>query len=272
MTNKHIKKIIGDLLPPVVLRKCYDLSLGFRFKGNYSSWEEARKFGIGYDSDIVLDRVKKSMLKVKNGEYAFARDSVLFDSIQHSFPVLAGLLRAALANNGELSVVDFGGSLGSSYYQCRNFLEGVNKLTWSVVEHPKFAVCGKQLFENNELKFYQNLDECCKNGKPNVILLSSVIQYIEKPYSLLEDIKKHNFEYIIFDRTSFLRKGSDRLAIQKVPKNISEGGFPIWFFNYDNFLKKLLPEYELVAAFDTVDKVAEPLFYKGFILKRKCKL
>jgi hypothetical protein len=37
------------------------------------------------------------------------KSSVLFDEIQHSFPLLAGLLRAALENDGVLIVFDFGG-------------------------------------------------------------------------------------------------------------------------------------------------------------------
>lgn len=271
MISKSIKKILEDLLPSILVKRYFGLNKYLNFSHKYSSWQQAKRLNNGYDSDLVLCKVKESMLKVVNGQYAFARDSVLFDSIQYSFPVLAGLLRVALANSGELNVLDFGGSLGSSYYQCKSFLEGVNKLKWNIVEHPKFAACGKQYFENTELKFYQSIDECCRNSKPHVVLLSSVIQYIEKPYFLLEEIMKHNFEYLIFDRTSFLKKGPDRLAIQKVPKCIYEGNFPIWFFNYDSFLLKLLPRYELVAAFDTVDKVAEPLFYKGFILKRKYK-
>ena len=261
----RLRKMIKSLLPPVIFKICN----GLNFKGNYSSWEQAKKSSIGYDSDIVIVKAKESMLKVKNGEYAFAQDSVLFDTIQYSFPVLAGLLRVALANNRELSVLDFGGSLGSSYYQCREFLGDLKKITWSIVEQPKFVACGKKFFENMELRFYYSIDECCKNEKPNVILLSGVIQYIEEPYGLLEDILRRNFDYLIFDRTSFLKNGPDRLAIQKAPAYIYNCSYPIWFFNYDKFIAKLLSRYALVTAFDGFDKAEEPLFFKGFILKLK---
>lgn len=272
MISKRVKKVIEEFFPPVISRKIKNLSFCSNFKGSYLNWEVAKKLSSGYDSDIILDKVKESMLKVKNGKAAFARDSVLFDSIQYSFPVLAGLLRASISRNGELNVLDFGGSLGTSYYQCRKFLEGINKLKWNIIEQPKFVSCGRKLFENEELKFYNSIEECFQNEKPQTIILSSVIQYIEKPFLLLEEIMKYNFEYVIFDRTAFLRHGPDRLAIQKVPKRIHGGSFPIWFFNYDNFLSKLASRYDLVAEFDTVDKAVEPLFYKGFILMRKCKI
>ena len=52
----------------------------------------------------------------------YERDSVLFDTIRYSWPLLSDLLRAASEDQNHLSVLDFGGSLGSSYYQNRVFL------------------------------------------------------------------------------------------------------------------------------------------------------
>lgn len=222
---------------------------------------------MGYDSDIVLEKTKESMLRVKNGECTFARDSVLFNKIQYSFPVIAGLLKAALANAGRLNVLDFGGSLGTSYYQCRNFLKGIEKLEWNIVDLPRFVACGKQFFENEELKFYYTIEECLERAKPNAALLSGVIQYVEEPYSLLDEIISRDFEYLIFDRTHFLEKGPDRLAIEETPSIFGEN-FPVWFFNYNNFIAKFLLKYRLIAEFDSGDKTDEP-FFKGFILQLK---
>ncbi|MDV3001980.1 MAG: hypothetical protein N5P05_003586 [Chroococcopsis gigantea SAG 12.99] len=75
----------------------------------------------GYDKDIILETVKNSLLQVKEGQAIYERDSVLFDKIEYSFPVLTMLLKVALENDSKLSVLDFGGSLGSHYFQYRNF-------------------------------------------------------------------------------------------------------------------------------------------------------
>src|SRR4051812_16031823 len=86
------------------------------FTGDYDSWEAAQKDSTGYNTEIILDRTCAALLKVKNGAAVFERDSVLFDQPQYSFGLMAGLLRAAMMNNGRLSVLDFGGSLGTSYF------------------------------------------------------------------------------------------------------------------------------------------------------------
>jgi putative methyltransferase (TIGR04325 family) len=269
MVNERIRMVIKDLLPLAVLKKYFCPNRRFDFSHNYSDWNEARALSAGYDSDIILEKTREAMLKVKNGEYAFARDSVLFDKIQYPVPILTGLLKAAAANNGELNVLDFGGSLGTSYYQYRNFLKQMKKLAWNIVEQPKFVACGKRFFENTELKFYYSVEDCCREEKPHTALLSGVIQYIEKPYSLLEDIMKRNFCYLLLDRTAFLKKGLDRLTIEKVPARIYNCSYPIWFFNYDNFVARLSSRYELITAFDSIDKASGPYFFKGLILKLK---
>ena len=93
----------------------------------------------GYDGPAILAKTREAGLKVKRGEAAYERDSVLFDQVEHSFPLLAGLLRAALSQQGELVVLDFGGALGSTYLQCREFLTPLKRLVWCIVEQPARA-------------------------------------------------------------------------------------------------------------------------------------
>ena len=197
--------------------------------------------------------MKKAQLKVISGEAAYERDSVLFDKVQHSFPVLAGLLHAAVANGGNLSVLDFGGSLGSSYYQCRGFLSELKSLKWSIVEQPKFVECGRELFESEELKFYYDIDECLISEKPDVVLLSGVLPYIECPYEQVKDIIKRNLEYIILDRTPVVGLESDILTVQKVPKIIYEASYPCWFLSEKKLLLCLLNRYKILGEWESFD-------------------
>jgi hypothetical protein len=57
-----------------------------------------------------------------------------------------------------------------------------------------FVSCGKKYFEDEHLHFYNNIDECLEKEKPSAIILSSVIEYLEKPYELLADIINKDFE------------------------------------------------------------------------------
>jgi putative methyltransferase (TIGR04325 family) len=87
---------------------------------DYFSWVEAMEHCVEDRTEKAeaLERLKDAYLKVKSGEAVYQRDSFIFDKIQYSWPLLSGLLWIASLNNSSLNVLDFGGSLGASYYQC----------------------------------------------------------------------------------------------------------------------------------------------------------
>ena len=121
--------------------------------GNYSSWNEAQAQTTGYDTDLILNKVLIALLKVKNGEAVYERDSVNFDEIQYSWGTLSGLLLSSQANKGYLTVLDFGGSLGSGYFQNKNALKYVTNLKWNIIEQTHFVKSGKEHFSNHQLFF-----------------------------------------------------------------------------------------------------------------------
>ena len=84
------------------------------FEGSYSTWQEADALCNGYGNMDILEKVLSATMKVKNGEAVYERDSVIFDQIEYSWPVLTGLMCAVAQNSGCLKVLDFGSSLGSS--------------------------------------------------------------------------------------------------------------------------------------------------------------
>lgn len=125
--------------------------------------------------------------------------------------------------------------------------------------------CGKKYFETDYLKFYINLDDCIEEQNSDLILLSSVIQYIEKPYDLLKKIINCGLGFII-DRTVFIKGDKDRLTIQKVPPEIYKASYPAWFFSETKFLKYFEGKYELVEEFSAFDNANIPSRYKGLFL------
>lgn len=109
--NKDIlKKTIKKVLPSRVMK--FFTGLRYGWYGNFSSWNEAVIRSTGYDSQIILEKVKNSLLMVRNGLSPYERDSVIFSEVQYSFPLLSGLMWIAAQNSGRLNVLDFGGSLG----------------------------------------------------------------------------------------------------------------------------------------------------------------
>jgi putative methyltransferase (TIGR04325 family) len=265
MTGMKFKKAIKRFVPPIMADMLSSALTRGVYSGNYRTWEEALHASTGYDSDLILNKVMAALLKVKNGVAAYERDSVLFDSVQYSWPLLAGLLWVASRNNNRLNLIDFGGSLGSSYFQNKKFLTHLHELKWNIIEQNKFVECGKRYFEDEHLKFYYKLDDCFKEQPADAILLSSVIQYLEKPYDLLKDIIRKRFKYLLFDRTPFLRKGEDRITVQKVPAEIYPASYPSWFFDPNKFLEFFSASHELIADFESDDRADIPSVFKGYI-------
>jgi putative methyltransferase (TIGR04325 family) len=173
-----MKKVLKQLLPPLIVNAMrYNDKYGWF--GTYEKWEDAKRTCTGYDRENILEKCLTALLQVKNGKTIYERDSVLFSEIHYSWPLVAGLMACAAENEGNLNVLDFGGSLGSSYFQNIRFLKSCRKCTWNIVEQPHFVACGKKHFENDSLKFYESLEACMKEQRPNIILLSSVLNYLE---------------------------------------------------------------------------------------------
>jgi putative methyltransferase (TIGR04325 family) len=261
-------EFLKNWLPPGLISILRGIS-GIRWSGDYSSWDEARKASTGYDDEIILRRVADSMLKVKSGEAIYERDSVLFGEIQYSWPLLAGLMWIAARNKGELNIIDFGGSLGSTFFQNKTFLQGLPKVRWNIIEQKGFVDIGKKHFEDETLKFYYDIESCLRETSPSAIIMSSVIQYMEKPYDILEAIKMLGFDYFIFDRIPLSIKGRDRLTIQKVPPEIYPATYPCWFFHKERFYAFLKDKYSLIAGFESVDRANIPSTFEGSIWRKK---
>jgi putative methyltransferase (TIGR04325 family) len=265
------KQVFKVVVPPVVM----DLwkRQRRRFYGDFSSWQEARSQSAGYDADNIIERVRASLLAVKQGRAVYERDSVLFDEVLHPWPVLAQLLRCACLHDCSLNVADFGGSLGTHYFQCREFLSPLRSIRWNVIEQEKMVLCGREEFESEELFFYSSIRECFEETKPNVVLISGSLQYVQEPYRVLEQLYETGSTHLIIDRTGFIPGLRDRLVIQVVPSSIYEASYPAWFFGSEKFRQFLAPRYRISARFHPLDgdvylQGGQKAHYEGLILER----
>lgn len=244
---------------------------GWGWKGAFDSWEAAQLRSNGYNADNILQKVLAASLRVKEGDALFERDSVLFYEKEYCWELLAALTWIAAQHDGSLNIIDFGGSLGSTYYQNRSFLDSLKCLQWNIVEQPSFVQKGQQSFENESLRFYRSIDECLRSSQKELqaILLSAVLQYLKRPYSLLMEIIERKIRYIIVDRTGFtLHNRKDRLTVQMVHSRIYRGSYPCWFFNEMKFLRFFSESgYVLRGDFLTSDVANIPSVFKGFIFE-----
>ena len=274
-----VKRLLERLLPPIRRRRgCAAYATGpqpdrLRFTGDFASWEEAAQASSGYAAPVILEKTRAALLRVKNGEAAYERDSVTFATIDYEFPLLACLLRAAAEHDNRLSVLDFGGSLGSTYFQCRSFLAPLKELRWSIVEQPAHVLCGQRDFANEQLRFYESVESCLRVERPQVLLLSGVLQCLPKPYVVLEDLIGQAFDYILrgSNRVSARRRGSADAGARAgldLP-----GGVSVVVSLRGTVPGVCLPDtYELLASFralDTTHPDGGEADYKGFLFRRR---
>jgi putative methyltransferase (TIGR04325 family) len=269
----YFKSIAKDWLPPAIFRALKHSRFGsIRFLGDYEKWDDAAAHCIGYYAESILAKVIEATLKVKRGEVAYERDSVVFDSIEYTWPVTAGLLWAAAQSEGRLKVLDFGGALGSSYFQNCSFFEDLPHISWSVIEQEHYVQAGQLYVQDETLKFYSSIDSCLNENKPNVALFSSVLQYLKNPEIIIDEIINSDISIIVIDRTPFSSMMQNRICIQNVHKSIYKASYPINIFSYDRFIEKFVG-WRIVARNKSPEgslktKSGIVINFEGFILKR----
>lgn len=242
--------------------------LRYGWHGNFTSWEAAKLKCAGYDTDLILQKVKQSALKVKEGTVAYERDSFIFSEVQYSYELLSALMWIAARSRGKLNILDFGGSMGSTYYQNKLFLDSLDEVNWCIVEQPGFVQAGKELFEDERLGFFHNIDDCFMFCDIDVVLFSSVLQYLENPHKIIDQVISKKPKFIIIDRTPFITNKS-RITIQTVNPAIYTARYPCWFFNESDLISGLAGSYNKILEFKALDKSNIKSEFKGFLFERK---
>lgn len=236
---RSIKHLTRDCLPVGLVRWIQKVrpasGESLCFDGDFATWEEANAYCTGYDADEIFKHVRDAALKVKRGEAVFERDSVCFYHEEYRWEVLACLMLGAAKNCGRLNVLDFGGALGSFYIQHKRFFSSLPEHHWGVVEQKHIVECGRNELEEEYLKFYSSVDECVADMSVNLILLSSVLPYLEKPYDLLVKLGELKADYIVVDRMPFIDADKDRVVIHRVQQSIFPATLPMTIFSEKYF-------------------------------------
>lgn len=271
--NPRLRAWARDWIPPVLARAFRASSRsGIRFQGGYATWEQALQASSSYDDRSILWKVKDATLKVKRGDAAYERDSVLFDRTEYSWPVVTGLMWAASQHGGRVSVLDFGGSLGSSYFQNRALLNELSDVRWAVVEQHHYVTCGRKHIEDERLKFFDTIGECAAELKPNVALLSSVLQYLREYETVVKALTDLGPTVIVLDRTIVNLKGQKAIYVQHVPVSIYPATYPCYSLPEISLVADFRGcGYELVSDFDSLPFGALKAIgssFKGYIFRR----
>ena len=270
----NLQKALRHWLPPAIhgaLGRASGRSI--RFEGGWTDWAAAAAACSGYDDTTILQRVVAATREVVAGRANGERDAVLLDHWVPPFQILAPLLRHALRHGGRLDVVDFGGSLGSTYRQCRPYLPRLSALRWQVVEQPGFVAAGRAEFTTDVLSFHALVAELPPPAAPRILLLSSALQYLEHTRQHIDAWGRSSIESVVIDRSP-VGDGTHHLACaQHVPRHIYPASYPCWIFSRAQLLEDLQRHWRLLGEFDCpegrhVSRRGPAFEFKGFLLER----
>lgn len=268
--TSRIKTLITLWVPPVFLqiirrirKKGHEQTL--RWEGDFPDWQSAVAASSGYDQQAIFEKVRDAARVVRDGRALWERDSVLFYHEEYNWPLVASLMTVAARNKGRLTVLDFGGALGSTFRQNRALLDGLPFLSWNIVEQAHVVACGQEEFVDDILTFWPDMDSCVEASPPDVILFSSVLQYLENPYALLQQAVAYGPQAIIIERTPFAEKG-ERITVQHVPAEIYEASYPCRWLDRGRVDRILESGYRSLPSYTT--HIDPPGFY-GFVAVRK---
>jgi putative methyltransferase (TIGR04325 family) len=193
---------------------------------------------------------------VRDGRRGFERDGVAFDGAAPWWPGQDAMVAASRANGSALTVLDYGGSLGSLYFQCRARFPQPRRLRWHVVEQPAFVAAGRREFASDELNFHETIDEACAGGVPDVLVLGSVLPYLPRPLATLRELLQQAPDHLLIERTGFVVAGPAQLTVQRVPRAIYPASYPCWFLERPELLAVTAGSYRL--TFEQRDDIETP--------------
>jgi putative methyltransferase (TIGR04325 family) len=105
--------------------------------------------------------------------------------------------------------------------------------------------------------------------QPNVLLFSSVLQYIDEPYKLLDKILASDIEFVAIDRMPFIYEDTDQIKVQIVPPWIYSASYPCWFFSHGKFIEYMSSRnYYLVESFKGLEGDVDGASFIGMLFKK----
>jgi putative methyltransferase (TIGR04325 family) len=214
----RLKIFIRGLLSPV---------LGFSLSKN---WKTASSKSSGYESKSTLETLKLRIEKIAHLENPEddPRIRVVLSHIKD--------LISDIPLNEEVQVLDIGGSFGEYFFYATRAID-THTFNWTVLEtEGHCSIVPEFLKSTSGLTFISELPK--EAPRFDIALLSSVIQYVEYPYELLEfACSKANA--VIVNRLPLAHYTTDRAAVQRPGLLNSKGSYPVHIFSESVFLNRV---------------------------------
>lgn len=269
MISLFFKKFIKLIKNTDTVRKYNSYREAFSdcFSNPYHDEELCRVIAI--KTAVMAEKLKKMPLESNNSK------NCLFFTISRIL---------SEAPKKELNVVDFGGGCGLHFFETASFFKGEIVFKWIVVETQKMVCSARdQGLEKDGLSFISNIEGV--NSAPDLLFSSGALQYVDDPEIYLNKLLSINSKYMLFSRMTLCSGLNNIYTIQQSmlsdngPGSLPEGYknrkifCPHTTMSYQNFLDKILVDYEIDWEFDDGSGVhnipGENIIGKGYLFKRK---
>jgi putative methyltransferase (TIGR04325 family) len=230
-----MKLVIDWLLPPkikVLVRVLLSRFIGFT---KIESWESAVRKSSGYESVNVVEPVVAAARRVQNDS-----ESSTFSNSRYQQIAAAMLycISQGRFNTGEpVRVLDVGGGGADYFHHFQTFAPQIN-FDWTVLETPAMAEAMSNEFGQNlsNLRWTSSTENT--NEIYDVVLCSSVFQYVKNPVELLATLVSKS-GFLIVNRIPLVDSSEHFIAVQRIISNGKRVSYPVHFFAEKKFLKEM---------------------------------
>lgn len=256
------------------IKHLYRCIRGYGWYGNYLTWNRALAKTSGYNSDSIHDVNLEVTKRVLNGEGTYVRDGAIFFDRSYDFHILTYILaKSSPQGSVGLNFIDFGGNYASFYIKNRDFIEKYIQIDYRVIELKELVDRSESIASHfRGLSFHYDLESALNkfNSDNSMLLLSSVLGYIDDYQNLLSSLLKQGFSYVFVDRTLVTSSDGNRICVQKVhPALVKKSSYPCRIFS-EKSLIEIFFEYSYAIEFsEVISEVRDYRFgMKYFVFKR----
>lgn len=216
---------LRGLLAPVI---------GFRVA---KSWSDAVARSSGYQSNKTITSliISDPIAFTKTSNPCFIENRL--QQIASAF--LEGV---ASGNKNTIRVIDVGGGLGQYFFLLEKLAPSI-QFEWVILETTALCELAKSVTPTKKnIRWISSLDDA--QGTFDIALLSGVIQYVEKPFDLLDDLMKV-VKFLILNRLPLTSSRNQKICIQRPGFFESKGSYPV----------RILSEDKVITYFEARGKI-----------------
>ena len=234
-----LKLGLGGILEPII---------GFRVAKN---WESAVAGSSGYQSPQTISTIEGSDPVVDKGtiKLSFLGNRYL----QVSSAILSGLNPEKMKLDSTIRVLDIGGGLGEYFFLLQSNLSNL-KFEWLILETPALCQLATSKHANSlGVSWTDTLND--KHQTFDIVLLSSVIQYVEKPFELIE-MAIQKAPLLIFNRMPLSKDPNNLVCIQRPGLLETKGSYPVHILSEHLVVSYLSARGNIMSRWQVPEDVA----------------